>query len=115
MESLEKRIESLEEIIRTFSASSGRASLTQRPSLETSSSCEEMRKALGLEPDQGASPISFESNSDDTSPTGGDTGILGEGEDSLKILTADMEELCVDSDRYVGRGSGPHLMRTIEE
>ncbi|KAI5477108.1 Zn(2)-C6 transcription factor [Pseudohyphozyma bogoriensis] len=89
VESLERRLEAMEKVL---------AALNAKPPPGFS----EQFTAMANEWDEDEPPEPATATSPETS------GVMD-------ALTAEMEELSVDKDRYVGRGSGLHLARSLQE
>ncbi|ORY82329.1 fungal-specific transcription factor domain-domain-containing protein [Leucosporidium creatinivorum] len=125
VESLERRLEAMESLLQSLSSTTPQqldsptslsdpngVAPTHCPSLGASQSC---RSALGGGGGGGggshaSSPEStFSGNVPALSPPA--VASL----DAIDRLTDELDELSVDNDRYVGRGSGLHLARSIHE
>ncbi|KAM0754722.1 hypothetical protein T439DRAFT_345565 [Meredithblackwellia eburnea MCA 4105] len=115
VESLERRLEAMEALLRALSATTSGNELDNLSSEMMMDDSEEGGGASGS-----VGPASRERSTPGSTSGASPLASLGPPKpstnlDSVDRLAADLEELSVDKDRYVGRGSGLHLARSIRQ
>ncbi|GAA6007177.1 hypothetical protein JCM11491_003032 [Sporobolomyces phaffii] len=114
VESLERRLEAMEQLLAQFAGKEGRPAAQDGSTHHTRDSRQPPRRDSPHDDDDDAAlfpaSIAATPGSSSTSATPCATGL-----DAIDELSMKLDDLAVEQNRYVGRGSGMHIVRSMQQ